>query len=233
MLLAYDKPNTVRKITYDEHNQYRFYVLEDYRAIRAKPETTYYWYLNRKIHENKGYVGNLPLHGPYEKFDKQYNLLEVGRFKLGKKDSIWITFNKKGVLTERFKFKKGMLNGKYESYTDAGEKFLKGTYKNGIKTGRWIDFVKQDTVYYYKGVAQKEKRNNFAKRVWIKIFPKKVKNDSLPLQKKTDTILSKKDVLTRKQRRALNDSLRMLEVEPNDGEYEIIIINGKKVKVKK
>jgi antitoxin component YwqK of YwqJK toxin-antitoxin module len=119
-----------------------------YKA-NEKEGTWYHYYDNGDLSIKETYKkGNL--HGNYEKylggFEDYYNLtsspIEVGVYKDGKKDGIWVYYEDDGERIDSSKkvtYKEGVLHGDIEHYGLIGLT-MRGAYKNDRKDGVW---------YYY------------------------------------------------------------------------------------
>lgn len=231
LLFVIPKESIQRKITYDNNSQYTFYVVHNPdHNVMVKRHKEYHWYRDRQIHKTKGTFSGELLHGKYEQHSRDFDLKENGRFFLGLKDSIWNTYGDDGSLTKRVQFEKGLLQGDYKTFKN-NKLLISGTYRNGKKRGRWINHIKNDTLYYYGDLEpQTSKRDNWITRQWKKIFKSK-KNDSILTP--VDTIRRKDSIQTKKVDSLKSKRKVRRATKKKKPKYEIRTVNGRKRRYKK
>lgn len=147
-----------------------------YKSLRVKPEkdVIYYYYQGSKISYNQGgYTGHL-LHGKSETISSDKTLLEQGHFLKGVRQGTWKrwyangnlanvsqwrkgrkhglcwTYDKAGILTEKARYKKGLLHGKV-SIIERGTIIQKKKYKKGE------EHIKEEKVKKEKHKSKKSK----------------------------------------------------------------------------
>lgn len=111
----------------------------------ADVSKTYYWYKANEIQKTKGGVAGKPLHGEYEVFTSDGQIITKGSFDDGLKTGIWLRWNE-NQLGSQIEFDQGIPNGNYKYYR-AGKVVEEGQYLSGNKNGRVI-FYDQDSSYY-------------------------------------------------------------------------------------
>ena len=156
-------------------------VFELFNTLKTPPEKvdTYvqeiYWLdvKEREIKNSKKIdpkYGRL-LHGPYKKIQND-ETLETGFFYHGKKHGRWMTWDKKGTLTQKQFFYKGWLRDAMVSYYDENKTQLKEvipvTY--GEIEGTYYHFYKDGKIAV-KGKFDENKRTG----LWVEYFPAKRK----------------------------------------------------------
>lgn len=127
-------------------------VMKSTHSIRIKPDRTYHWYNKNTIqHTDGGYSGRL-LHGLYESFYADHNLLTQGKFDHGLKDGLWISWFRNGKIKERIHFNQGELNGCQELFDSTGHLRMRIYYHNNLRAGKTTIFSQDrpDSVIHYK-----------------------------------------------------------------------------------
>lgn len=124
-------------------------------TIKPSPELDYYWYHAGVInHNHGGYSGKL-LHGKYETFDNQRNLIAQGSFANGVMTGIWNRWYSNGNIRFSGEYKEGKLIGIVKAYTKDGKLLSAVTYAKGLMDGKAL-FYGTDTVISRKYKAGKE-----------------------------------------------------------------------------
>ncbi len=111
-----------------------FHIRLDVKKKRFQDTTTYYWYKSDEIKTSQGGAAGKLLHGSFEKYDSNGNLLEQGNFENGLKSGEWKYWYSSGQLSKRCVYKEGRLNGDLIAYSEDGDlnqhvRFRKGTMK--------------------------------------------------------------------------------------------------------
>lgn len=220
-------PKKSRKIVYEKDCQYDFYVSYDLKHFKPDTELKYYWYKNQSIKSTKGTYNTPLLHGQYRKEDREGNLIELGRFDSGLKDSIWTYYDKNGLLTRKVSFKQGLLHGKFLLF-EKDTLVEKGKYKQGAKNGKWIYLKDKDTLFYNKNekfIKKIDTSKTFVGRIISRIFG----SDKIQIssQIKDSLITSQDSVQTSK-----TEKIEVFESEKKQ-EIEVRKVNGKKRRFKK
>lgn len=134
---------------------YKF-VTEATSTISPELEKSYTWYYNNAIHTSKGNYSGKLLNGTFTKLDKRTNeLVEKGRFTLGKKDGAWYNWGKDGELQAYTEYKNGTPHGSFIQYTGNKQFSEKGSYRNGLKAKTWTTYeegVVTSTTNYKNGL---------------------------------------------------------------------------------
>jgi antitoxin component YwqK of YwqJK toxin-antitoxin module len=104
-------------------------------------------------------AGNL-LDGEFVKMYHSNQLAEQGKFEDGLKVGLWKTWYTNGVIETTQYWKDGYRSGDYYHYDSTGEMLEKGNYRANLKHGKWLDFVKKDTIAYRKGSVYVKKKTS-------------------------------------------------------------------------
>ena len=136
------------------------------KSSKIDSKKLYYWYEYDKIHKNQGGFSGLLLHGVFNKFDSNGNLIESGNFVSGLKVGTWKKWDTKGKITEERSWKAGILNGTSHYYIN-GDRIKTENYKNGLLHGKMIvvnDLGETETTVYKKGkVVENNKKEKINK----------------------------------------------------------------------
>ncbi len=140
------------------------------------------------------YVGTK--HGRWNKYDKNYILLDKKRYYKGYATDAEITYydEDKKKIKEVIPYQLGKMEGEYSYYLEDGTLIISGTYKDGIKVGVWTEYhpnkkKKRETQY----VKEKDPYQNFTpftireyneKGKPIYDFKKEIKKDTTQMNKK-------------------------------------------------
>ena len=139
------------------------------KKVQPIQELIYFWYYKHDIHHTQGNWDGLLLDGSYRVFDKNYNLIEKGRFRNGLKHGVWQKWNSTGKLVQMENWTKGLLNGPYMLYFEDSSTVKKGNYKKSKLNGRQY-ILQNDSILsvinYRMGIEISSTKNK-----WIK-FPK-------------------------------------------------------------
>ncbi|UII80119.1 toxin-antitoxin system YwqK family antitoxin [Flagellimonas sp. CMM7] len=147
------------------------------KTPQAKGKRSYHWYKSRKVHASQNnYAGKL-LDGDYVRYYPSNQLAEKGYFENGLKVALWTTWHSNGKVASAMRWKNGRRNGKYIQRDSLGTIVELGTYKKGLKTGKWMYPVTGDTLYFKKGALvpldsiindSLQKKTSFLKRLFKK-----------------------------------------------------------------
>jgi hypothetical protein len=231
ILLCTYTPKKSKKVIYEKGAQITLYVVYDTPSIKAKENISYSWYKNQSIKTTRSTYIEPLLHGSFQKHDRSSNLLVLGRYNYGRKDSIWTYFNKEGDLILKEDYRKGLLDGSYTSYLN-DTVLEKGRYRRGKKTGKWLDNKAKETLYFVNG-QKREVKENWLKRKWKKWFGSKqrdsIYSSDLPLIEKADTLLIINENIRKK------DSLEALKKSnmKKSSKYEVKTVDGRKKRYRK
>lgn len=150
LLVSFSDPYTIKRIS-DVNFRYEFYTTEN--KVNPKKSKTYYWFKGGLIHYSQaGITGDLL----NDKFIKMYHsnqLAEQGEFKEGLKEGLWKTWHPNGKIQTIQYWDNGLKSGNYYCYDDKGDMIVKGNYRHDVINGKWIDYVKKDTIVYSRGVV--------------------------------------------------------------------------------
>lgn len=116
-------------------------------------DATYYWYYANTIHYNKGgFTGNL-LHGRYQVFTSDDQLILLGNFNHGLKTGEWKEWYSNGQIKTITHWKKGLKHGIFQAFTVEGKQTRQAKFKNGVLHGYMY-------IYYPDGTADVRRYKN-------------------------------------------------------------------------
>lgn len=150
LFLSFTDPYTIKRIS-DLNFRYEFYTTD--KIVKPDADKMYYWFKGGLIHNAQGGTAGVLLDGKYIKMFHSNQLAEQGEFKNGIKVGLWTTWHPNGIKESTLNWKKGLRKGTYHRYNPQGELAEKGSYKKDKKEGRWIDYEKNETIIYSKGVG--------------------------------------------------------------------------------
>jgi hypothetical protein len=146
-------------------------------------DKTYYWYAFDRIHCNEGgWSGNL-LHGSFQVFNVQNDLIEEGQFEKGLKQGDWFFWNADGTIKQKTEWEDGEKSRMIEY--EAGKLVKEISYKNGMLHGKTI-FYKDgnvvDVVKYNDGqiIEKKKKDEQWFLSRWLRKWKQRENKDSVP-----------------------------------------------------
>lgn len=172
------------------------------KQTKLRENKLYYWFKAGKIHNSMSNSGGFVLHDQYSKYFKSNQLAEQGKFDYGLKTGTWRTWYENGKIKHIENWRKGYKEGVFKVYDSLGEITLEGVYKNNLKYGQWLDYVKKDTIYYKKDSIFSEKPKSFIQR-------KLRKKDSLEkVQIKLDRINRRKADSIKRQIKKANKVIK-------------------------
>lgn len=175
---------------------------------------TYYWFKSGEIHQSLSSSGGYVLHNNYSKYYRSKQLVEQGAFSYGLKIGDWKTWHKNGKIQVVEKWIDGHKNGPFKVFDSLGKLIIKGTYKNSLKTGYWIDYEKMDTTYHKNNDIFKERPKNLVERMLRKkdsLEKNQIKHERI-VTKRNDSIKKiklKQEKLIKKR----NDSLKKIRAK--------------------
>ncbi|MGK4569003.1 toxin-antitoxin system YwqK family antitoxin [Flavobacterium sp. 3HN19-14] len=149
-LQSFSDPYTIKRIT-DTEFKYEFYTTD--KVITPKENRTYYWFKGGAIHNSQSGMAGLLLDGDFTKMYLNNQLAEQGEFSNGLRNGLWKTWYPNGILESSQYWKKGRRKNTYQHFDISGKMLEKGEYKKGLKDGEWIDYTKNDTTSYKKGIV--------------------------------------------------------------------------------
>jgi hypothetical protein len=150
LLLSFSDPYTIKRIS-DLNFRYEFYTTD--KIVKPKEGKMYYWFKGGLIHNVQGGMGGLLLDGKYIKMYHSNQLAEQGEFKNGLKVGLWKTWHPNGKIQTIQYWGNGLRSGNYYCYDENGVMTVKGKFNHDIQKGKWIDYTKQDTLVYRKGIV--------------------------------------------------------------------------------
>jgi hypothetical protein len=105
------KKNNVRKAIVSTKDSIAYVTIynSDATNINVSEKKIYTWYANHKIHSNLGAFSGYLLHGEYEAFDLDGNLITQGNFHNGTHDGKWLFFKENGIPKKQEIWDKGVL----------------------------------------------------------------------------------------------------------------------------
>ena len=111
--------------------------ITDLQVPNPESGLTYYWLKNRKINYSQGaYAGHL-LHGKYQSFFPEGDLMESGQFKKGLKEGVWRNWGRNNQIQAEYTFSRGGKDGPFKEYV-AGQLLRSGDYKDGVYNGKIV-----------------------------------------------------------------------------------------------
>lgn len=167
-------------------------------------KVNYYWFAENKIHINQGGYSGMPMHGWYEMFINNTNLIEKGKFRYGLKNGKWYRWSSKGTLIGEQTWKNGELHGPFKTIYESERKTIIGNYKNGKLHGKVkvIRQGKEDEIVKYKNgevQLEKEKLEKEKKEETVK----KDKSEKRKKREKEDDVKASTDEETKKDRKGI------------------------------
>nr|WP_320120044.1 hypothetical protein [uncultured Marinifilum sp.] len=193
------------RIAIIHENGYKIHcsVLVEKIKIKTELNTLYFWYQNDQIKSNGGGYSGLLLHGLYQKYDKQKNLIEEGQYVYGTKVGLWKFWNKQGEIVQTIEYKSGKRNGLDCIYQSA-KIWEKSTYKSNQLHGKKL-IQNQDSLFieiYKYGKLVRKSAKPLVKAPKIKVEKKKKeknKKDNLKEKKQNKRKKLKKEKKTEKE----------------------------------
>lgn len=171
LLLSFTDPLLVKRIS-DADYRYEFSTTD--KEINPKKDKVYFWFKGGAIHYAQGGIAGQLLHGKYTKTFHNNHLAEQGEFENGLKKGTWKMWYPNGLIQSTQYWNSGIRAGSYYQYGETGDIVVKGSFKNNKKHGKWIDFIKKDTVVYKKGTIYVEKPK-LSKEEKLKVKEEKAK----------------------------------------------------------
>ncbi|MFZ6052349.1 toxin-antitoxin system YwqK family antitoxin [Halocola ammonii] len=156
--------------------------------VSADPKLTYYWQDAGLIKSTQGGFSGGLLHGKYQVFDTDGNLIKSGYFSKGLKDGEWKKWDGEGTLLKLTHWDDGLLDGTYLIFNDDGNISEKKNFKDGVLHGdqfKLINDTLKHTTTYDKGEEEIEDSEPNEKPLWKKaLFKEKTDStttkDSIP-----------------------------------------------------
>ena len=169
-------------INHDDGRLESFYITDD--NTKPRSEKFYYWYQSRKIQKTQGGFSGKLLHGSYQEFSGNKQLLRQGFYKKGLPHGEWKFWSDNQHLIKEEQWNKGRLNGQVSLYNEKGILSMQGPMNDAQWDGKiWVlDTVVNDYQwkYYSKGeeISKEEyidqnifrKTANYINSLWNKVF---------------------------------------------------------------
>lgn len=144
---ALDMKNRIT-INHDDGTFEVFYINENITNPRS--EKYYYWYQSRKIQKTQGgYSGKL-LHGNYQKFSRNRQLLKQGSYKKGLPHGNWKFWHANQHLKKEEHWSNGSLTGKVHLYNENGAVLMEGKMKDAQWNGKVLVLDSAKNKYHWK-----------------------------------------------------------------------------------
>lgn len=150
LLVSFSDPYTIKRIS-DVNFRYEFYTTET--KVNPKESKTYYWFKGGLIHYSQAGITGQLLNDKFIKMYHSNQLAEQGEFKKGLKVGLWKTWHPNGKIQTIQYWDNGLKSGNYYCYDDKGDIIIKGNYRRNVMNGKWIDYIKKDTLKYSRGVV--------------------------------------------------------------------------------
>lgn len=177
LLLSSTKDSLQKKIL--RHDNFTIECFVSLKNKKAKSNIkTYYWFKSGKVHHSQGEVGGYVLHDKFFKFYRNKQLAEQGYYNYGVKDGLWRIWFENGFIKEHINWKNGLKNGNYLLNDSLGNLIIKGKFKNNLKSGKWINYKKNDTIIYKNDVIVVKKENG--ESIFKRIFKSKKNEEKKP-----------------------------------------------------
>ncbi|GEM68742.1 hypothetical protein SMI01S_23480 [Sphingobacterium mizutaii NBRC 14946 = DSM 11724] len=178
-------------INHDERRLESFYITDEKTIVRS--EKFYYWYQSRKVQRTQGGFSGKLLHGSYQEFSGNKQLLKQGFYRKGLPHGEWKYWSDSQHLLKEEHWSKGNLNGLVSLYNENGVLSRKGPMKDAQWNGKIqvLDTVVNDYQwkYYREGIeisAEEyidknifRRTANFFNSLWDKVFLGN-RNDKIP-----------------------------------------------------
>lgn len=194
------EPYLAKRIS-DANFRYEFFTTE--KKIAPKKDKIYYWFKGGAVHSAQAGIAGTLLHGKYTKTFHSNQLAEQGEFENGLKRGTWKTWHSNGALETTQYWLYGKKRGSYYRYSDTGEILEAGSFKNGMMHGKWIDFLKNDTTVYKKGIIYLKK-------------PKSTKEEKLLLKEENRRVKAENKKNKKSQRDAKKETGKKGILEKSD-----------------
>jgi hypothetical protein len=189
-------------ISHAEYSE-RIEFTDNDKIVKTNPDLEYTWLKNQTVLTTQGgYSGKL-LHGNYESFYPNNNLMGKGKFSYGLKDGTWLYWREDGTLKTSEYWKNGQKEKDVILFNSSGVDSLIIPYKKDQKHGKVYEVFnnhKKHVQTYKKGVLKSDKIN----KVQSKWFKRKDKSDS-KLEKENLTREEKKANKKTKKKEAKNN----------------------------
>lgn len=140
----------------------------------------YHWVRAQSLHITQGGVGGTALHGSYQAYHPNGQLLEEGQFDRGLKNGTWKKWAQDGLLTQVEKWKYGRLHGITQRYSDQGELLEEARYRKGKLV---VKKEKKDRKRLFRKMEKIEKEEK-VKRSKLKISSEDKRQKKVPGTKK-------------------------------------------------
>jgi hypothetical protein len=147
-LVSFSDPYSVKRIS-DSDFRYEFYTT--HKKVSPNNSKFYYWFKGGAIHNTQSGMAGELLHGKFTKMYHSNQLAEQGYFKKGTKRGLWKTWYPNGVLETTQYWTVGLKTGIFMHYDQNGKLIERGRYINSRKYGKWINYIKKDTIFYKRG----------------------------------------------------------------------------------
>ena len=151
LTVSFIDPYSVKRIS-DENYRYEFYKTS--KTITPKLSKTYFWFKGGLIHNAQSGIGGELLNAKFVKMYHSNQLAEQGMFRKGLKKGLWKTWYSSGVLESIQVWSNGVRAGMFFKFNENGELVEKGRFTNNMKFGKWIDFIKKDTIVYFRDIPK-------------------------------------------------------------------------------
>ncbi|UZO80692.1 hypothetical protein NBT05_17335 [Aquimarina sp. ERC-38] len=162
-----------RKIISDDYYNYTFFVNKKI-SKKYSFEKKYFWYKSGGVHSSLGGANGYLLEGKYTKYFRKNGIAEQGNFEKGLKHKKWKTWYENGILKEIKTWDQGIASGPFLSFNENGSPVLSGRYKHNAKSGKWINHIEKDTLYYKKGKIVVKPKDTISKSKTKKISKSKI-----------------------------------------------------------
>lgn len=174
--------NLKKKIT-DKQFRYEFYTTD--KKVTPRLDISYYWFKGGAIHTTEQGVAGELLNEQFDKFFLNNQLAEKGKFKNGRKVGTWRTWHQNGMLATEAEWAGGQKNGNFKSFDENGVLIEKGLYRVDKKQGKWINYVRKDTLKYRNDKVVVKKIKKIKQQKEAEKAQKETKKEDKPSGKET------------------------------------------------
>jgi antitoxin component YwqK of YwqJK toxin-antitoxin module len=169
--------NTARQVTivYPD-STIKTYILNQKIKLKPRVNSEYFWIFNQKLYKNKGDYASYLIHGPFQVFDAENQLITKGDFRFGLKQGTWKSWYPDGEISQICNYKDGERQGICYMYDQGGELKNILSYRNDMLDGKCEYHLNGKTII-------KKYRNGQEVKPWsiLKFFSSfKIKQDTIP-----------------------------------------------------
>ena len=142
----------------------KFEVMVAPKELNAGDLLQYFWYDTDKLKTKKGSYSGKLLHGDFNVFGLENNMLVDGSFNEGLQHGLWKRWTPSGDLVRQAEWKNGIRDGVLIIFNSEGVEVLNEEYVEGLRHGRQVSNMdgEERIFYYLKG--EKTDKETFEKQ---------------------------------------------------------------------